>query len=381
MLRSLLRKKKETTPSRSNAALFEQVWIGRNDIQSMMLKIKDILVDSAADKLAEDLCQRFLRLVWFLPASEGHHHAKEFGLYLHSMETAIEALNQFDKKIYFEYRDNESDIDSFETRRKRPHTQYAHFVAGLLHDIGKVVMYSIIRELGEAAWSPSQEGLYDFFLRNPGVSFSSVKHRQFKYFIHQKIAPYFASLLLSAGDYEYIEAEDMGDILNAIGYKPYTDNKFMGIVRADMVSTSEDLKTEVTKKDIIGELITVIKDMFRSGQIPTNSVGGRAWVYEQFTAVTVAVVDQARQILASKDKRVPETKVIWNMLRDRQLVDHEDWNCIYAMEMTDGMGRPFEYKVMKFRNNTLWGGDKRPDICVTKYSFKLAAGSPSAKKK
>ncbi len=380
MLRSLL-KKKSSTRRLSPEDRLEQVW-SRNDIQSKILKIKDILVENAADDLANDLCKRFLRLVWFLPASEGHHHAKEFGLFIHSMETAIEALNQFDKKIYFEYRGNKSDIDSFETRRKRPHAQYAHFVAGLLHDIGKVVMYSIVSEDKKASWSPSEEGLYDFVLRNPDVSFASVKHKEIEYYVHQKISPYFASTLLGRKDYEYIDAEDIGDILNAIGYKPYTENKFFSVVKADMVSTSEDVKAEMTKKDIIGELITALKDMFKTAQIPINSVGGRAWVYEQFTAITVAVVEEARHILASKDQRVPDIKVIWNMLKDRQIIDHEGWSCIYVMEMSDPVGRPVSYKVLKFRNNIFWGNDKRPETCVTKYNFSAAAAaSPSAKKK
>jgi len=350
-----------------NGNEFDRVW-QRPDIQGKIVEIKDILIDDRADILAEDICRRMLSFVWFLPASEGHHHAREFGLFLHSIETAIESLKRFDQKIYFEYRGESSgDIDSFETRRRRPHAQYSHFIAGLLHDIGKIVMYDVSAK-GHEAWKPQTEHLYNYSMRT-GCDFNDVKQRQFEYYLHQKTAPFFASRLLYPEDYSYMGADNVGDVLNAIGYKPYTGNIYI-TTQEDMKSVAADVSASATKTDVIGELLNVLRDMFKTGQIAINSQGARAWVLEQYTAITVSVLKEATQILGGKGKKVPDMKVIWGMLKDREYIEHEGWNCIYTMTM-ESLGRPTEYKVVKIRNKILWGDDKMPDICNQKLSFRI----------
>src|SRR5208283_1859863 len=99
------------------------------------------------DKLALGMIKRFLEFVWDLPASEGHHHARPFGLFLHSLETAINNLKIFENKLFFQFKDGS--IDSYQTRVVKPREQYAYFLTGLICDIGEAARFSISSEKAE----------------------------------------------------------------------------------------------------------------------------------------------------------------------------------------------------------------------------------------
>ena len=52
-------------------------------------------LDFRSHELAEALLDRFRCLVGDLPASENHHHSRPGGLYQHSLEVALQTLEQF----------------------------------------------------------------------------------------------------------------------------------------------------------------------------------------------------------------------------------------------------------------------------------------------
>src|SRR2546429_186244 len=53
-------------------------------------------LDLQVRALAERLLQRFAVTVGDLPASAAHHHAEPGGLYRHSLEVALKALEEFE---------------------------------------------------------------------------------------------------------------------------------------------------------------------------------------------------------------------------------------------------------------------------------------------
>jgi hypothetical protein len=373
MLKRILKDKK-LVPVTIKTDKFLEVYSSLTE--DKLKKIKDILIDDTADELVDKICQRLLRHVWFLPASEGHHHAKEFGLFLHCLDTALEALKKFDDKIYFEYRENKDVIDSFETRKRRPSRQYAFFLCGLIHDLGKeAVRCKVVSSDGEV-WDPcNEEGLYGFVQRHTDITFSNIQYQNVDnaYGLYKKIAPFYAARLISSKDYKFIGHEDIGDILNAIGYKP-ADNKFYKeIVDADMESVKKDLiaSGEIKTKDVVADFITTLREMFAEGRIPLNSAGAKAWVFEDRTAVSIAVLNDVRTLLLSKDRKTPELTIIWKKLIERHLIDHEDWKCVYDMELSTA-GRPMFVKVLRFKNSVIWDKEKISEICKLKVSFNIA---------
>src|SRR2546423_5774483 len=116
-------------------------------------------LDMQVRALAERLLERFAVTVGDLPASAAHHHAEPGGLYRHSLEVALKALEEFEGNIIMERRPDGS-VDSFRSSRNRPRWQYATFIAALCHDLGKLFDLEV-RGKGET-WCPLDERYGDF---------------------------------------------------------------------------------------------------------------------------------------------------------------------------------------------------------------------------
>ena len=81
-------------------------------------------LDRRVQALAERLLDRFADTVGDLPASAGHHHSETGGLYRHSLEVALRALEEFEGNVFME-RQADGTVDSFRSSRNRPRWQYA----------------------------------------------------------------------------------------------------------------------------------------------------------------------------------------------------------------------------------------------------------------
>ncbi len=339
-------------------------------ISSYVHKIKDIFIDKSADVLVENICGRLLRYFWFLPASEGHHHAQEFGLFTHCLDTSIKAIRKFDEAVFFEYRDN-NDIDSFETRKKRTHKQYAFFVCGLLHDIGKVIRYNVVAKDG-SEWNPCNN-LYDFAISHR-LSFEDIRYKSDDKDLYahiEKITPFFAARIITAHDYSYIGSGYISDILKEVGFKKDYAHNFSGIIKeADMESTRDNLETAQPQNDIVSHFIEELKRMFEAGRVAINTPGAKAWVFENYTAIHIGILNEIRTLLLSKDSKTPEVNAILKKMVDRKYVDFVDWKCVYGMEIVTA-GKPFIVKVVKIKNTLIWDRSPKMDICKLNVVFNI----------
>src|SRR5207245_7751257 len=79
-------------------------------------------LDMQVRALAERLLERFAVTVGDLPASAAHHHAEPGGLYRHSLEVALKALEEFEGNMKMERRPDGS-VDSFRSSRDRKSTR------------------------------------------------------------------------------------------------------------------------------------------------------------------------------------------------------------------------------------------------------------------
>src|SRR6266581_7269191 len=119
-------------------------------------------LDMQVRALAERLLERFAVTVGDLPASAAHHHAEPGGLYRHSLEVALKALEEFEGNMVMERRPDGS-VDSFRSARNRPRWQYATFIAALCHDLGK--LFDLEVRGGEQRWCPLHQPLAEFHRR------------------------------------------------------------------------------------------------------------------------------------------------------------------------------------------------------------------------
>ncbi|GER94764.1 hypothetical protein A45J_2528 [hot springs metagenome] len=143
---SLLRKKAIRTTVDTRPSIHSAMDDLPDDIKTETQKhintICDILVDNQADNLAKQIIKRTLELVWNLPASENHHHSGEFGLFIHSLEAAINSLMIFENKLFFQH-SSDGSIDSLKTRKSKPKEQYAFLLSGLLLDIREAFSFLV----------------------------------------------------------------------------------------------------------------------------------------------------------------------------------------------------------------------------------------------
>lgn len=112
---------------------------------------------------------RLANMVQQLPASERHHHRKMGGLLRHSLEVGLWAVQLAEEKYTQDgYIPQQGSITD-------PRWKLAVFIAGMGHDLGKIVTdISVTDRSEEFKWCPYSSSLYDWATHN-GIE---------NYFIH-----------------------------------------------------------------------------------------------------------------------------------------------------------------------------------------------------
>lgn len=133
------------------------------------------------DALYTDVIRRYVEFAHMIPASEDHHHSHTGGLLVHSLEVSIASL-RYAKEIEIP-KTGFSDTD----HQLRPIMHYCAWLAGLLHDAGKIMIdvsvdaAEIIHPLTKRptpmtspipSWRPQKESLTEWALRYNVASYS-----------------------------------------------------------------------------------------------------------------------------------------------------------------------------------------------------------------
>lgn len=405
--------------------------------------LKNILLDVRADTLALSMIERFLAFVWDLPASAEHHHSRPFGLFVHSLETGLHNLKEFDGKLFFQFKDGS--IDSHATRGARPRQQYArfltglladigeaanyavmtdkrgehenrkvglmikylresmnyeiqdsetqeksyaaiahamdvliksntagneavlddehtkemyaHWVAGLLHDIGKASEY-VVTTSNSAKWNPLKEGLFSFVINhNSDIKKEYIADKT--YSLHKMMYPFFASRMLSPSDYAYIGVNNCAELVSG--------EKFKSTVEADMQSAASDINETATKYDLSLLLIDTIRTLLTSGKYYTNALLPGCWVMDDYTAVAFTVLDEARIILQNSGHKIdPKFGVLRILTAKGYLKTAEGgWKAISDLTI-ESTGNPFSLTIVQIKNDILWKDMVKPGLCHLK---------------
>ncbi|MGZ8256873.1 MAG: MobH family relaxase, partial [Gallionella sp.] len=108
--------------------------------------------------LAEHYMPAMLRLaalVQLLPASQAHHHRGAGGMLRHSLEVGLWSLQQTEGKLI------RGVVTPQERRIIEPRWKLTVFLAGMCHDLGKVVTdISVTNRENDLKWRPYHHGLY-----------------------------------------------------------------------------------------------------------------------------------------------------------------------------------------------------------------------------
>ena len=281
-------------------------------------------LDMQVRALAERLLHRFAETVGDLPASAEHHHAEPGGLYRHSLEVALKALEEFEGNIMRERRPDGS-VDSFRSSQNRPRWQYATFIAALCHDLGKLFDLEV-RGKGET-WCPTEEPYAQFGRRTktPVASWNPERVHGG----HAKLSGFLMPHVITREDIAYLGLPRMVHLGSCLsdGHTSGTDSLLSRLVsRGDQASVEQAQPAIAAQpQSKVGLLLSTFQELITSGEIGVNAPGAQVWVEGDKAAVVVPIaVILARDRLKTRQIVLPTNTHLYNMLRNARLVDADD---------------------------------------------------------
>lgn len=287
---------------------------------------------------------RFIEYVHMLPASENQHHSQAGGMLRHSLETAHMAMMEAD-----EHRPPTTRfIDDDELRR--PRYIYAAWVAGLLHDTGKlfsdiqVTALSIYDDKNRTeapaktvykdapVWQPHVESLIEWAKRNQVVRYSVEYKKSRKYKEHDKNSAILLPKLLKGEGLNYIlqSPDDLYAALNDTlsGYMGSNDYLPRMVRNADAYSTGKDVLkiSESAFGERAKSLVMLISEQMRTARADWtfNRPNGHAWILggevflrwsNAFNTITEVANDNLVERLPRKARK------LLSMMEDNRIVE------------------------------------------------------------
>jgi integrating conjugative element relaxase (TIGR03760 family) len=256
---------------------------------------------------------RVLEFAQLLPASESHHHAQPGGMALHTLETALHALNRRQGLMLPPGAPTEAQ------QRAQHRWTYAVFVAALLHDAGKAAHdLRIAYDTGtqsNTVWNPLVGSLLELGAMSYRVDFahtatrSYAAHRRFPLVLLPKFVPapvlgWLAeegTLLQELADYLCGERRD-GALAELVGAGDRES------VRRNLLTGPRQRFASARSTPLIERLMTALRRMLADGAwLPLNRDGAAGWVAEDAVwFVSKRLADEVRRFLqAQGDHGVP----------------------------------------------------------------------------
>src|SRR6266550_1827149 len=230
-------------------------------------------LDMQVRALAERLLERFAVTVGDLPASAAHHHAEPGGLYRHSLEVALKALEEFEGNMKMEQRPDGS-VDSFRSSRNRSRWQFATFIAALCHDLGKLFELDV-RGKGET-WCPLDEPYAQFGRRTKTPVANWRPERE--HGAHAKLSSFLMHHILSRADITYLGLPRFVHLATCLSDGHSGD---LASTLAQTVSRADQASVEQARERLMARQIklppnTNLYNMLRSARLVEADQTGRS---------------------------------------------------------------------------------------------------------
>lgn len=295
----------------------------------MVGSIRHLIAD--AELLANHYDPAISRLAGFvqlLPASQAHHHRGAGGMLRHALEVGFWSLQQTEGKL----------IRGITTPQQRrvfePRWRLAVFLAGICHDLGKVVTdITVTDRANTQIWRPYHQGLHEWAVSHD-ISSYFLHWREGRGKSHTNVSSTLMSAVISKDTYDWIGIGSTEAVLwlaESLNNNPGVSNQIHGfVVRADQLSVERDLKSMGVAMagyevgvPIERYLTDIMRRLVRTGIWRINQPGARIWNIGDNTYLVwpMAGEEIARRIREEDIPGLPKTPDgILDMLVERDIV-------------------------------------------------------------
>ena len=292
-------------------------------------------------------------LVGNLPASADHHHSSRFGLLQHSLEVALKMLEEFEKTLL---PDAPPDLAVFNTEADPLQTQCLCFLAGLGHDLGKLLDMDVWA--GGECWSPLNQ-TYAEFLRQVKVEPVLEWNEKRVHGGHAQFSPWLMHHLLSPADVRFIGLGRLPELAAALT-GTHTPDQSTPLAR--LVSTLDQQSVEQAAPDWmlkrpdskVNQFIRALRDLISGGRLRVNSPGAPVYVTCDSAAVVVPrSLSAARGYLKEDKITLPSNHHLYDLLAQAEVVEaDENGQCVKRIRVPGKRG-PVELYALIFATNTI----------------------------
>lgn len=260
-------------------------------------QIKDLRHELGFDeedfqRIVAPMLRRYVRWVHLLPASASHHHSRLGGLAVHGLHVATLAARAAHNSV-FDFTPayvNDTELRS----HRRPRWQLGAATAGLLHDLGKILIDQIVTDASTGAvWNPFTEDLVSwaeernvewYALRfRPGDRLH--RHESFSLFLTGQIAGPEVMGALSEFGRDILEAVTMsisGERDDAFGLRKLVHVADMDSSRQDREALATYWSEHTAIADpVLSRLIDAAASLVNSRRWRVNKQGNPLWVSEE----------------------------------------------------------------------------------------------------
>lgn len=292
-------------------------------------------------------------LVGDLPASADHHHSDRFGLLQHSLEVALKMLEQFEKTLL---PDALPGVALFNTEADPLETQYLYFLAGLGHDLGKLLDMDVWA--GGQRWSPLNQTYAEFLARakaEPELRWTEKRVRGG----HAQLSVWLMHYLLGPTDIRFIGLERLPELTAALA-GTHTADKSTPL--ASLVSKADQQSVEQAAPDWmlrredskVNQFIRALRDLISGGKLKVNSRGAPVYVTgDKAAAVIPRVLSTVRGYLKEEKITLPSNHHLYDLLAQAEVVEaDENGQCVKRIRVPGKRG-PVELYALIFGTNTI----------------------------
>ncbi|SET35696.1 MobH family relaxase [Thorsellia anophelis] len=273
----------------------------------------------------------------FLPSSELHHHAYEYGLLIHSLEVGYYTLVLAEEHLFA--------ITGSPKEKKELDLKWrvAALFAGLLHDMGRVLTdFKITCQDKNIHWNPYECSFKDW-LAQYGVVNYCVKWQKERFKQHEAFGVVGMNLVLSPVTMSWLSSSNQEIILALTTALSYGDKKSRLsklVIKADQLSVEADLKKHNRNFANGSETptILILKQLMRTfvqeGIWTLNQKGARLWVCRSRKGDKAELYLVWRQAISEMIARASKLQLTGLNLDENSLLDLFITGDIVSLDLT-----------------------------------------------